>query len=181
MSSNNGEEKRSLAEMRSELIADTVSSRMKLIILAETPEKRRFPTLELLTGVSENTWRTWWRRGGTPSGTMVEGIARAWPHYAFWLASGLTDIEYGHRMPQLHVSVIGYVSNWPEGQLKQDRVYGEEYFKICKDMQDLHKKLNGQTGQQGEILENSREFVRQKRWEEVSKGVNFNKWSGQEE
>jgi len=72
-------EEPSLLEMRTELTENSIASRLKLVVLAQTPDKRRFPMLELLTGVSENTWRTWWKRGGTPSGALVEGVARAWP------------------------------------------------------------------------------------------------------
>jgi hypothetical protein len=172
MSSKVSQETQEFLQLREELRAGTIGSRMKLLILATTPEKRRFPILEGLTGVAENTWRTWWTKGATPSGALVEGVSRAWPEYAFWLASGLTDVEFGHRMPSLHESVVGYVNNFPEGRLKRDRVLAAEYFKVCRELQDLEKaeladkKLD--LSQRQEILENTRQFIIQKRREEIS-------------
>lgn len=177
MSSKVAQQEPSLLEMREELIADTVAARLKLVVLAETPEKRRFPTLEDKTGVSENTWRTWWNRGGTPGGSLLEGAGRAWPEYAFWLVTGLTDVEYGHRMPKLHVSVVGYVSNYPEGTLKKDRLYASEYFRVCKELQA--GQPNG-SSQQNEILENTRQFIIEKRRTEIFEGLVINKWTGNE-
>jgi len=164
-------------EMREELIADTLAARLKLVILAETHEKRRFPTLEEKTGVSENTWRTWWNRGGIPGGATVEGAARAWPEYAFWLVTGLTDVEYGHRMPKLHASVVGYISNYPEGKLKKDRQYAGEYFRVCKALQGGRAKISAQ---EEEILENTRRFIIKKRREEICGGLEIDKWTGNE-
>ena len=177
MSSKVAPEEPSLLEMRTELTANTIAARLKLVVLAQTPDKRRFPTLEVLTGVSENTWRTWWKRGGTPSGALVEGVARAWPEYAFWLATGLTDVEYGHRMPPLHISVVGYVSNYPDWKLKKDRTLAAEYFKVSKELQDSsHEGDNERT----RILENTMRFVAEQRREQVSKGLNIDPWSGSE-
>ncbi|MDK6078346.1 hypothetical protein [Massilia varians] len=180
MSSDNEQQSDEVTTLRGELTQDTIAARMKLILLAETPEKRRFPTLEEQTGVPENTWRTWWKRGGTPSGSMVEAVARTWPQYAFWLATGLTDAVFGHRMPQPIDIVKGYVRPWPEGHLKHDRLYAQQYFKICKEMQDLYRETGGRTGEKGEILENSRLFVQQKRHEEAAQPIAFDKWTGNE-
>jgi hypothetical protein len=175
------QEEPNMLQLREELLTDTIASRLKLVVLAETLEKRRFPSLEERTGISENTWRTWWNRGGTPGGGLVEGAGRAWPEYAFWLITGLTDVEYGHRMPTLHLSVIGYLSNWPEGSLNKDRMYATEYFRVCKELQDINKGGREKANtQHGEILENTRQFIMEKRREEICSGLVLNKWTGNE-
>lgn len=146
---------------------------MRLVILSQTPEKRRFPILESLTGVSENTWRTWWNRGGTPSGALVEGVGRAWPEFAFWLTTGLTDVEYGHRIPKMPVELDGYINNYPETTLREDRIYAAQYFKVCKEMQDADNasfekgERQGMPQHQREILENTRQFIAKQRRLEV--------------
>lgn len=77
-----------------------IGDRLRLLISSLTPEKRRFPLLRELTGVTESTWRTWWSRGGVPSGALVEGVARAWPEYAFWVSTGVEDQQFGHFAPK---------------------------------------------------------------------------------
>jgi hypothetical protein len=166
MSSKIEQNEESLMDMRAELVSGTIAARLKLLVLAQTPEKKRFPILEGLTDVSENTWRTWWKRGGTPSGTLVEGVGKAWPEYAFWLTTGLTDVEYGHRMPELHISVIGYVDNYPEVKLRNERTLAAEYFKVCKELQAAPHEGEGHQ-QRRQILENTRIFVASKRREQV--------------
>ena len=73
-----------------------ISDRLKLIVKAETPEKGRFPFLETHSGINAATWRTWWTRGAAPNGYLVEAAGLLWPQYAFWLATGLTDVCNGH-------------------------------------------------------------------------------------
>lgn len=171
----------SLQKLRQELMAPGIAARLKLLVLDQTPEKRRFPTLERLTGVKESTWRTWWQRGASPNGALVEGAARAWPEYAFWLATGLTDVDCGHRMPQPHLAVLGYLESYPEGPLSAGQPiswnsldigseddwpsdiralfkYTSEYLKVARQMQD-----ESQNEANHEILGNSLRFIREKR------------------
>lgn len=68
-----------------------------MLIEDKTPEKRRFAILAQLTGIHEGALRTWWNRGSLPTGTMLEGIAKAWPEHAFWLATGIADEDGGHN------------------------------------------------------------------------------------
>lgn len=175
MSSKVAQQEEILSALREEAKKNTIGSRMKIIVLAMTPDKRRFPTLEDKTGVPENTWRTWWTKGTVPSGNLVAAIGTAWPEFAFWLTTGITDVEYGHRMPPLHPVVQGYVFNYPEGKLKKDRLYAAEYFKVCLELQtattDHHRS---------EILKNMRIFIMEKRREEVAKGVIYAQFTSDE-
>jgi hypothetical protein len=121
-----------------------IDARLRLLVCAVTPEKRRFPTLEEKTSVKENTWRTWWVKGKTPGGALIEGAARAWPEYAFWLVSGLTDGEYGHGRPGDKIDE-----------------YASEYFKVCGFLQKSARTAPPEV----ELLENLRRFLAQKRME----------------
>ncbi|QHE94251.1 hypothetical protein PI93_005610 [Pandoraea fibrosis] len=70
------------------------------IISAVTNPARRFKELGDVTDVHAATWRSFWiREGAVPSGAMLEGLAKNWPQYAFWLLTGITDPEAGHVAP----------------------------------------------------------------------------------
>ncbi len=76
-----------------------------MIVELVCPPTRRFVTLHERTGIKAETWRTWWNRAGSPSGEMIEGLAKAWPQFAFWLASGIADVEHGHAAPPQYLGV----------------------------------------------------------------------------
>ncbi|NDI84621.1 hypothetical protein [Undibacterium crateris] len=176
----NGSDGNELVNLREELSMDSIGSRLKLLILAETPEKRRFPILEHATGIPENTWRTWWsKKGSAPSGALVSAAARNWPQFAFWLASGLTDIEFGHCIPKLHVAVQGYVSNYPEDNFIADRTLAGEYFRVCREIQDARKSDNKDANERIDILNNTRQFIMKKRRHEILEGKFFERITGQ--
>lgn len=77
-----------------------IRERLIAIICNVTNENRRFKSLEEETHISAGTWRTFWNRKGGASGEMIESIARNWPQYAFWLATGATDPRCGHVAPK---------------------------------------------------------------------------------
>jgi hypothetical protein len=105
--------------------------RLQAIIRQETDEVGRFGWLQKQTGIPRNTWQTWWDKEETvPSSKMIETTARLWPKYAFWLASGLTDEEYGHTYPKS----VGRKAAWPEYEgVEMKR--GSDYFTHCAKMQ----------------------------------------------
>lgn len=117
---------------------NTVAVRLKLVLLAMTPERGRFPSLEQKTGIPTATWRTWWTRGGTPSGLLLEAVGKLWPEYAYWLLTGHTDVRCGHDMPELDAGAKGYISNWPEETtLREKKIktgYSREYFKVMQEI-----------------------------------------------
>lgn len=77
----------------------SLSDRLRRLIDVIVPPTRRFVTLEDQTGVKAETWRTWWNRGGKASAEMVQGVGQGWPEYAFWLVTGTSDLQHGHRSP----------------------------------------------------------------------------------
>ena len=109
-----------------------MSARLKAVIVFETDVSGRFGWLQKKTGISRNTWQTWWdKEDAVPSGKMVETVARLWPQYAYWLATGSTDEEYGHKAPKS----VQNSSTWPEyGGVRS--ASSSEYLKHCIAMQN---------------------------------------------
>lgn len=109
----------------------SIAHRTRLIILATTPEKGRFSWLEDRTGIARNTWQTFWKSSSAvPSGAMIQSIARLFPRYAFWLASGLTDLEFGHTYPPHAMAKC-----FPENDSTEERKRFDDYFSHCMTMQ----------------------------------------------
>lgn len=55
--------------------------------------------LETRTGVSAARWRNAHTGHQKVAADMIEALARLWPQYAFWLATGITDTANGHIAP----------------------------------------------------------------------------------
>ncbi|MFM0230817.1 hypothetical protein [Paraburkholderia sediminicola] len=73
--------------------------RTRALIEHAVDAPRRFKDLEEIAGISAGTWRTFWTRSTYPSAQMLEALAQAWPQYAFWLVTGVTDPDSGHVAP----------------------------------------------------------------------------------
>jgi hypothetical protein len=73
--------------------------RLRLAIESEVPAHRRFKDLEEKTSINAGTWRQFF--GGRQRATveMISAICERWPQYAFWIATGVSDAEYGHIAP----------------------------------------------------------------------------------
>lgn len=109
-----------------------IHARLKGIIVAETDEAGRFGWLQKKSGISRNTWQTWWDKDDAPpSGKMIEAAGRLWPHYAFWLATGISDSEYGHTFPK----TLPNSTTWPEDGVAR-AASAKEYLAHCVMMQD---------------------------------------------
>jgi hypothetical protein len=78
-----------------------LSERLREIVEKMTPPTRRFVALEEATKINAKTWQTWWSRGGKASADMIQAAGQAWPHFAFWLVTGVDDYRHGHTMPGL--------------------------------------------------------------------------------
>lgn len=51
------------------------------------------------TRISVQRWRKVFRRRQRPTPDMIQALARLFPHYAFWLVTGITDAANGHVAP----------------------------------------------------------------------------------
>lgn len=93
-----------------------IEERSKILIEQQTTGSRKWKELEQISGISGATWRTWWQKNKPPSGEMIEKLCAAWPQFAFWLTTGITDTVAGHIAP-----LIAYSS---EINLKEPRKTG---------------------------------------------------------
>lgn len=138
--------------------------------LIQIPELGRgsFERLTEYTGVSTQRWRKVFHRRQRPTPDMIEALARLFPHYAFWLARGITDATNGHVTPEnaqafperLHVesdaanqylrrSLVLFRRLFHEAgvdlQDNRSRMYAAERTRHEKPAADLCKKRGGQT------------------------------------
>jgi hypothetical protein len=73
-----------------------IGQRLKQLIAHRTDDRIRYVQLESLTGVSAERWKNFWFGRKKADAEMIEAASKAWPENAFWLASGITDVEFGH-------------------------------------------------------------------------------------
>ncbi|MCW5134610.1 MULTISPECIES: hypothetical protein [Burkholderia] len=79
---------------------ENIDERIRHLISAKTDDSRRYKQLEEATGISAAIWKNFWFGRKRPDADMVERLSVAWPAHAFWLATGLSDLAYGHRVPK---------------------------------------------------------------------------------
>lgn len=113
----------------------TLTERMKTIIRWETSEGRRWKELENSCGAAANSWQQMYKGKQRPTVEMIEGIAQCWPHYAFWLITGLADPKSGHSAPKGELL-------WPEEEIS-DGLSGarswESLIELKKAIQKVEK------------------------------------------
>lgn len=93
------------------LIPDNINDRMRLVIEAHVPRAKTGPNsdryvargfwteLARATDVNSGRWRSFFCGHQQATHQMIEGIAKRWPEHAFWIATGLTDVDAGHKAP----------------------------------------------------------------------------------
>lgn len=81
------------------------------------------------TNIPAKNWRNLYGGYQKPTPAMIEAISRLKPQYAFWLATGITDITNGHIAPIT-------VATFPEYSHIGD-VHSESYFR--KSLEALDK------------------------------------------
>ncbi|QZA78493.1 hypothetical protein K4H28_03495 [Deefgea tanakiae] len=77
----------------------TIEQRLNSVIAYKTKAYGRFSVLENDTGVGSDTWKACWHGRQRATSQMIEQVARFWPQYAFWVATGITDPDRGHVAP----------------------------------------------------------------------------------
>ncbi|WP_211708614.1 hypothetical protein [Paraburkholderia aspalathi] len=77
-----------------------IKARTRMLIESMVRADRRYKELEEITRIPAATWRGFWNRETYPSGPMIEALSRQWPTYAFWLSTGITDVDAGHTAPR---------------------------------------------------------------------------------
>lgn len=120
--------------MRSDIIDRVIS-----IIRTSVSERRRLKELEEETGIPAGSWKNVWSRQQRPTAHMIEALARRWPHYAFWLVTGITDEANGHTAPPV-VWICGQSRSTPK--IAQD---AQDYFDLKIFVQDSIYGMSGAT------------------------------------
>lgn len=100
-----------------------LNDRIKAVIEFETSEFKRAGTLATLTAIAAESWKKFLAGKQKASIEMVQSICEKWPHYAFWIATGITDSRNGHVAPS-----VGY----EKGSVNRKRLprkFSQAYFK----------------------------------------------------
>lgn len=70
--------------------------RFRAVILTNTSDGRRWSELAAGSGIPATSWQKAYTGKQRPTVEMIEYVARSWPSYAYWLATGVTDARHGH-------------------------------------------------------------------------------------
>ena len=73
--------------------------RLTKILEAEMPAARRYKDLEEKSGIGSHSWIAISRGRQRPTSEMIEFVAKQWPDYAYWLATGVTEPQFRHVAP----------------------------------------------------------------------------------
>lgn len=74
----------------------SLNDRVRLVVVAVSPERGRPRFLEERTNLPAESWKKFLLERQRATLEMVEAVCREWPEHAFWIATGLTDVEHGH-------------------------------------------------------------------------------------
>lgn len=77
-----------------------ISARVREVIEAKTAEKGRVKELEGLTGIAASSWKNFLNGQQKATIAMAEKVSQAFPEMAFWIATGISDDQYGHVTPK---------------------------------------------------------------------------------
>ncbi|MCX4159301.1 MULTISPECIES: hypothetical protein [Paraburkholderia] len=69
------------------------------LLLRPDPGRGYMERLAAYTRISVQRWRKVFHRRQRATPDMIEALARLFPHYAFWLVTGITDAANGHVAP----------------------------------------------------------------------------------
>ncbi len=83
----------------STVVSTTLEDRVILVLREAGEVYGMWQRLEDLTGVTAARWRKVYTAQQRPTPDMVQAICRLRPQYAFWVATGITDAEHGHKAP----------------------------------------------------------------------------------
>ena len=74
--------------------------RLNAITVHQLGGRGRFKELAEASRIGMDSWKNTWHKKQRPTTEMVQFVARAWPQFAFWLATGITDMAHGHQAPE---------------------------------------------------------------------------------
>lgn len=100
-----------------------LAERARFVIATKTPDRGRFRTLADASGISADTWKSFWYGRQRATEEMLAYVCCEWPEMAFWVATGLTDLRHGHVSPPR----VGQVEPYPMRSMPKTA----EYFKVA--------------------------------------------------
>lgn len=106
--------------------------RLNAITAHQLGGRGRFKQLAEASGVGMDSWKNTWHNKQRPTTEMVQFVARAWPQYAFWLVTGITDARHGHQAPD-------ECDTYPEN-FRTSRPGAEPYFRHAVDMLERRER-----------------------------------------
>jgi len=108
---------------------EKIGDRLKQLIAVKTDDRLRYVQLESTTGISADLWKNFWFGRKKADADMIEAASKTWPEHALWLASGITDVQFGH--------VAGLSeSTFPEAHPRQGMPASGEYFRASVRARD---------------------------------------------
>lgn len=83
----------------SKIVSTTLEDRVTLVLREAGEVYGMWRRLEEQTGIAAARWRKAYTAQQRPTPDMVQAICRLRPQFAFWIATGITDAENGHKAP----------------------------------------------------------------------------------
>ncbi|MFZ2973281.1 MAG: hypothetical protein WA049_11625 [Ferribacterium limneticum] len=121
----------------------TIADRMRWVIGNWLPERKRFTTLEKLSGIPSGHWKNFWHGKQRAHEHMIQALARQWPEYALWLVTGIDDPEAGQTTPP--ASLPSHEARTTTGRLLARKVELDESFNSTQALAVLNdEKLGSQ-------------------------------------
>jgi hypothetical protein len=83
----------------------SVAKRLRILISHEVNDRTRYLSLQEKTRIKSDVWKNFWFERREADTYMLEAISRSWPEYAYWLATGSTDVLNGHMAPKSEMMI----------------------------------------------------------------------------
>ena len=120
--------KESLRDSDSDSITEQGKNLIGKFINPDNKKRGYWEWLGNQTNIPAKNWRNLYGGYQKPTPAMIEAISRLKPEYAFWLATGITDIANGHIAPVT-------VATFPEYSHMGD-FHSENYFRKSLEVLD---------------------------------------------
>ncbi|MDR6740990.1 hypothetical protein J2X56_003014 [Herbaspirillum sp. 1173] len=104
-------------------MSEELSARVRNVIFEKTAVVKRFKNLEDMTKISSESWKSVMYKKQRPTAEMIEAVCRRWPQYAFWVATGITDPDYGHVAPRTAQASYNVVRGIEQEHSTQEFLY----------------------------------------------------------
>lgn len=140
-------------------MSTTIEDRLILLLREDGEPYGYWQRLEGLTSIAAARWRKAYTRQQRPTTDMLAAISKLKPHYAFWLATGITDAANGHTAP---VTALTF----PEmPRQKVSDPYAEDYFRRSIELnRDLYRVVDPETDDETRLKFSETTLVGTQRW-----------------